>query len=146
MSLTHYFLNDYPSTFDRFFDEAFNSRALRQPSQQVEAFRPRMDVHHDDKSNAVTVSFELPGMQKEDVAIDVHNNVLTVSGETKHSSERNEDGYAIRERRFGKFSRSLSLPQGLKNEDIKASMTNGVLTIAFPRSAPEAAPARISIA
>ena len=47
------------------------------------------------------------------MSIDVHNNVLTVSGEDKASSERNEGGYVIRERRYGKFA-SLSLPQGLK--------------------------------
>ena len=74
----------------------------------------RMDVHHDKDTNLVTASFELPGLQKENVSIDVHDNVLTVSGETNTSSERNEDGYAIRERRFGKFTRSLSLPQGIK--------------------------------
>ena len=74
----------------------------------------RMDVHYDKDTNNVNVTFELPGLQKEDVSIDVHNNVLTVSGEDKTSSERSEDGYVIRERRYGKFSRSLSLPQGLK--------------------------------
>ena len=71
-----------------------------------------MDVHRDNSSDKATASFELPGLQKEDVAIDVHDNILTVSGETRHSAERNEEGYVIRERRYGKFSRSLSLPQG----------------------------------
>jgi len=74
-----------------------------------------MDVHYDKDTNNVSVTFELAGFQKEDVSIDVHNNVLTVSGEDKtSSSERNEGGYVIRERRYGKFSRSLSLPEGLK--------------------------------
>ncbi|KAI0262701.1 small heat shock protein [Gloeopeniophorella convolvens] len=144
MSLTNYFLNDF-TALDRFFDEAFNSRGYR-PSQAVAAFQPRMDVHHNKETNNVTVSFELPGLQKEDVTIDVHNNVLTVSGESKTSSERNEDGYAVRERRYGKFSRALSLPQGIKNEDIKASMADGVLTIAFPKSTPETEPKKITIA
>jgi HSP20 family molecular chaperone IbpA len=73
-----------------------------------------MDVHYDKETNNVNVSFELAGLQKEDVSIDVHNNVLTVSGEHKTSSERSESGYVIRERRYGKFSRNLSLPQGVK--------------------------------
>ena len=73
-----------------------------------------MDIHYDKDTNNVNMSFELPGLQKEDVSIDVHNDVLTVSGEDKISSERTEGGYVIRERRYGKFSRSLSLPQGLK--------------------------------
>jgi HSP20 family protein len=73
-----------------------------------------MDVHYKKDTNDIVASFELPGLQKEDVSIDVHNNVLTVSGQNNTSSERNEDGYVVRERRLGKFARALSLPQGLK--------------------------------
>ena len=74
----------------------------------------RIDVHEDAEKNVVTATFELPGLKKDDVAIDVHNNLLTVSGESKAETERNEDGYAVRERRYGKFSRSLPLPQGIQ--------------------------------
>jgi HSP20 family molecular chaperone IbpA len=73
-----------------------------------------MDVRHDEQSNKVIASVELPGIKKEDVSIGVHNNILTVSGETKQSMDREEEGYSLRERRYGKFSRSLSLPQGVK--------------------------------
>ena len=73
-----------------------------------------MDVHYKKDTNDVVASFELPGLQKEDVSIDVHNNILTVSGQNNISSEHNEDGYVVRERRHGKFTRALSLPQGLK--------------------------------
>jgi HSP20 family protein len=62
----------------------------------------------------VTAIFDLPGMQKEDVNIDIHNNILTVSGETKATAQRDEEGYTLRERRYGKFSRSISMPQGAK--------------------------------
>jgi HSP20 family protein len=73
-----------------------------------------MDVHYDKDTNNVNVAFELPGLQKDDVSIDVHNNVLTVSGENNALSERAEGGYLVRECRRGKFTRSLSLPHGLK--------------------------------
>lgn len=73
-----------------------------------------MDVHEDANANLVTATFELPGLTKENVNIDVHNNILTISGESKLSSERDENGYAVRERRYGKFSRSVPLPQGTK--------------------------------
>ena len=76
-----------------------------------------MDVHEDKEKNLVTATFELPGLNKENVSIDVHNNVLTISGESKISSERDEHGYAVRERRYGKFSRSIPLPQGIKVSD-----------------------------
>ena len=73
-----------------------------------------MDVHEDANTNLVTATFELPGLSKEHVSIDVHNGVLTVSGESKLASERDERGYAVRERRYGKFSRSVPLPRGTK--------------------------------
>ena len=73
----------------------------------------RIDVH-EGPDNTVVASFELPGLKKEDVNIDLHNDRLTVSGESKHVEERTEGGYAVRERRFGKFTRSLPLPQGTK--------------------------------
>ena len=73
-----------------------------------------MDLHEDQEKNLVTASFELPGLTKENVQIDVKDHVLSVSGESNISSERDEKGYAVRERRFGKFSRSLPLPQGIR--------------------------------
>lgn len=74
----------------------------------------RIDVHEDKEKNLVTANFELPGLKKEDVNIDVHNNVLTVSGETKLAEERTENGYVVKERRYGKFSRSVPVPEGIK--------------------------------
>lgn len=62
----------------------------------------------------MTATFELPGLKKEDVNIEVLDGVLTVSGESKQESNREESGYSVRERSFGKFSRSLQLPKGVK--------------------------------
>ncbi|THU94050.1 small heat shock protein [Dendrothele bispora CBS 962.96] len=152
MSVYHY----EPSyNVDRFFDflNGFSSsdNQLTQggQGQQTDSsnavLRPRMDIHEDKEQNIVTVSFELPGLKKEDVDIDVQDGRLTVSGETKSSEEHEKDGYAIRERRFGKFSRTLTLPKGVKDDTIKASMENGVLTVTFPKNTPEAAPKKITI-
>jgi HSP20 family protein len=74
----------------------------------------RMDLHEDTTANTVTATFELPGLRKEDVNIDVHNGRLTVAAESKISESHERDGYAIRERRFGKIARTLQLPQGVK--------------------------------
>lgn len=73
-----------------------------------------MDLHEDTEKNLVTATFEFPGISKENVQVDFHNGKLTVSGETKRSEEHDESGYAVRERRFGKYSRTLQLPQGVK--------------------------------
>lgn len=73
-----------------------------------------MDIHENTEGNTVTATFELPGLKKEDVNIDVSNSRLTVSGKSERSSEHNEEGYAVKERSFGSFSRSIQLPKGIK--------------------------------
>ena len=138
--------------FERFLDDALSPRARPTPQQvegggsgAVRSLKPRMDLHENTNDNLVTATFELPGLKKEDVQIDVHDGRLTVSAETKISSEHEEKGYAVRERRYGKISRTLVLPQGVKETDIKATMQDGVLNVTFPKSTPEQAPKRIVI-
>ncbi|KAJ8080483.1 hypothetical protein PM082_017316 [Marasmius tenuissimus] len=137
--------------FDRFFDEAFSPRNTQRSvgengdNRVAQSVKPRMDLHEDNEKNIVTATYELPGLKKEDVNIDVHDGRLTVSGETKISSDHEENGYAIRERRFGKFSRTLQLPRGVKEDEIKASLENGVLTVTFPKTGKEAEPRKITV-
>ncbi|KAL0071175.1 hypothetical protein AAF712_001737 [Marasmius tenuissimus] len=146
--------------FDRFFDEFFSRSGRNAPSNAdggqalqrqgsdtavTQALKPRMDLHEDADKNTVTATFELPGLNKEDVQIDVHDGRLTITGETKISEEHNNDGYAVRERRFGKFSRTLRLPQGVNEDEIKAGLEDGVLTVSFPKAGKEAAPKKITI-
>jgi HSP20 family protein len=104
-----------------------------------------MDLHEDAEKNLVSATFELPGLVKDNVHIDVHGNRLTVSAESKRSEEHDEDGFAVRERYFGKFSRTLQLPFGVKSEEVKASMSDGVLTVTFPKSTPEMTPKKIAV-
>ncbi|KAF4577373.1 hypothetical protein EYR40_009266 [Pleurotus pulmonarius] len=140
--------------FDRLFEEAFNARTgnnnqnnaqLQRSSRASNVIHPKMDLHEDAKANSVVASFELPGFKKDDVHIDVHNGRLTVSADSNVSSEKKEEGYVVKERRFGKYSRTLQLPQGIKDDEVKAAMEDGVLTVTFPKSAPEMAPKKITI-
>ncbi|KAF8628717.1 hypothetical protein AX17_005939 [Amanita inopinata Kibby_2008] len=154
--------SDFSRDIDRFFTEPFDTHPrswLNEPSgtslmrrpagtSEVSAqrfLRPRMDLHEDADANTVTATFELPGLNKENVQIDVNDGRLTVSGETRLSTEHEEGGYAVRERRHGRFSRTVQLPQGVTDEQIKANMEHGVLMVTFPRSSPETAPKRITI-
>lgn len=73
-----------------------------------------MDLHEDKEKNVVTATFELPGLKKEDIHLEVQNGRLSVSAESKIDKDYEEGGYAVRERRYGKFSRILQLPQGVK--------------------------------
>ncbi|EDR00528.1 uncharacterized protein LACBIDRAFT_192054 [Laccaria bicolor S238N-H82] len=148
--------------FDRFLEDAFVPRAWtggeQQPVQRraiggsdttadgaVRALKPRMDLHEDKEKNLVTATFELPGLKKEDIHLEIQNGRLSVSADSKISKDYEEGGYAVRERRYGKFSRTLQLPQGVKDDGIKASMDNGLLTITFPKTAENLAPKKITI-
>ena len=74
----------------------------------------RMDLHENTEAKTVTATMELPGLKSEDIAIEVQGNHLTVSGETKRSENYEKGAYAVQERSYGKFSRSIQIPQGIK--------------------------------
>ncbi|KAM6501919.1 HSP20-like chaperone [Amanita muscaria] len=141
------FLHDSFQELDRLFDGALNAHVNGQTVQRRlnGDFRPKMNLHEDTEANTVTATFELPGLSKENLDINVHDGQLTISGESKISSEHEESGYAVRERKFGKFSRTIKLPRGVTDEQIKASLENGVLTVTFPKSISETAPKKIAI-
>ncbi|KAK0470282.1 HSP20-like chaperone [Desarmillaria tabescens] len=145
--------------WDRFFDQAFALSAAngRQAEQQrlgegshneIQRFlKPRMDLHEDASTNTVTATFEFPGLSKDDISIDVHNGRLTVSAESKILEEHDKDGYVVTERRYGKFARTLQLPRGVNDDEIKASMQDGVLAVTVPKVGTEApGPKKIAIA
>ena len=102
-------------------------------------------MHESKENNLITATFELPGLKKEDVTIDLQNNRLIVSGEANFSDQKEENGYVVKERRSGRFSRTVPIPQGTKPEDIKASMENGVLTVTYPKTTQEQQAKRITI-
>ena len=97
----------------------------------------RIDVHESEEDNLVTATFELPGMKKTDVSVELHGNRLVVSGEAKIPKQKEENGYTVKERRGGKFSRNLTVPIGTELEDITASMADGLLAITYPKSSEE---------
>jgi len=103
-----------------------------------------MDVHEDPQTGLMTATFELPGMKKDDVTIDVHNDHLIISGSANTEVEEKKEGYTVRERRSGKFSRTVPLPSGTTPKDIGAKMEDGLLSVTFPKTHPEKAPARIT--
>ena len=93
---------------------------------------PEADVV--ETEDQIRVLVELPGMQAEDVDLDVENNVLTISGEKREERREEKDTWHLSERRYGKFSRSFVLPRGVDQEKIRASFENGVLSVTIPKS------------
>lgn len=102
-----------------------------------EEFRMEMDVEETD--DAITIRCDMPGMKKEDIDITLKGNVLTIKGERSVEEEtRDEKGRVVRrERRFGSFSRSFTIPGKVKTENIKTSYEDGVLTIFIPKEEPK---------
>ena len=83
-----------------------------------------------EKDTHYLYSFDLPGVDKKNLKVEVHNATLKVSGERK--SEHNESAYS--EKSYGRFERSISLPHGIKEDSVYAHHENGVLTVAIAKS------------
>jgi HSP20 family protein len=88
---------------------------------------PAVDVWETDEE--LVLSFDLPGLEEGAIAVELDENVLTVSGERERAEESAGDRFYRFERRFGAFSRSVTLPPGVTEEAIKADYANGVLEV-----------------
>ncbi|MGH3004571.1 MAG: Hsp20/alpha crystallin family protein [Gaiellaceae bacterium] len=109
---------------------------------QSSTWLPAVDVWETEKE--LVLSFDLPGIAEDEIAVELEDNVLTVSGQRERTSEHSSDRFYRFERRFGTFSRSVTLPAGVNEKDIEADYTNGVLEIRVPKPE-EQKPRRIQI-
>ena len=133
---------------DNLFDEMMRSSSLpfkffagnvskslqrQAESEHAALFRPRLNVSGTEKEYLVSV--ELPGVEEENIKVEVMGNSLIISGEKKHAEEhkRQEAGYYYAERSFGQFKRVLEVPRDSLSAEITASYKNGVLNISIPR-------------
>jgi HSP20 family protein len=94
-------------------------------------FAPVVNTREDDK--AYHVEADLPGVEKEDIKVDVKDNVLTISGERKHKEEVKREDYYKLESSYGKFERSFTLPKGVDADHIEAKTEKGVLAVTIPK-------------
>ena len=107
------------------------------------AFAPAFEVK--ETTEAFILKADLPGVSEADLDINVHNNVLTVSGSRAAEERKDGESYALYERQFGSFSRSFSLPDMADGERVTAQLDAGVLTLAIAKKA-EAKPRKIALA
>jgi HSP20 family protein len=103
---------------------------------------PAMDLIETDEHFVLRA--DLPGMDEDDIKIELEDGTLTVSGERKAEHESKNEGYYRVERAFGGFSRSLALPKGIDPEGVSARFDRGVLEVRIPKPA-ERKPRRIEI-
>lgn len=121
---------------DRLFDRLFDAGAASQ------RWAPAMDLT--EAEDHYLLKADLPGLSEEDVSIEVENGVLTVSGERQAEHERNEKGWHRIERSFGRFSRTLTMPDGIDPDAVSAEFDRGVLSVRIPKPE-QVKPRRIQI-
>jgi len=126
-------LKSFRNDVNRLFDDFFS---LRTAGLFDSEWLPAMDVYDDEKN--FYIKADIAGIEEKDLEVTINGNVLTVSG--KKVEERNDCGdknCIFSERRTGSFSRSVTLPAGFKQKEIKGELKNGVLTITVEKDKTE---------
>jgi len=130
-----------PEPFSQEFDRLFGS-LFDNGGRQAQRWVPAMDLIEAD--DHFVLKADLPGLAEDDVAIEVQDNVLTISGSREAEHERKEKGWYRLERSYGSFSRSLTLPDGVDADKVEANFDRGVLEVRVPKPE-ERKPRRIAI-
>ena len=131
----------YPSTglnrFDSEINGLFNNffpAGFRGSAREKISWMPKVNVKElDDRFELIA---EIPGMEKDELSIEVQENVLTVRGEKKTSEKGENEKMHICEVSYGKFERSFKLPENIKVDDVDAEYKNGVLRVSIPKTEP----------
>ena len=115
-----------PFVMPRLFDDdvfpAYSGRATSMPA---------VNIREDEKR--FTLELAVPGIDKKDLKIDISEDILTISSESKNESEDNRDGYKRKEFSYSSFSRSFQIPENVSKEKIDASYKDGVLSVVLPK-------------
>ncbi len=119
------FLDEIEDAVSRMWETGFDGLTLN-------AAVPSLDVSETDK--AVEVKLDVPGMTAKDIDIQLNGNLLTVGGERKEEQEKKGKLYHRVERRYGSFSRSITLPAKVVEDEVAAEYHEGVLTITLPKT------------
>jgi HSP20 family protein len=138
---------DMERLFEEFFEDPFLTGLRRRLPmwkrvKEFEDIWPAVDMM--DKKDEIVIKAEVPGVEKDDMNISLTENTLTIKGETKKEKETKEEDYYYSERSYGSFARTLTLPEKVQTDQVKANFKNGILEIHLPKS-PEAKPKEIKV-
>ena len=125
----------------RSINELFEDRSGNQGAA-LSTWTPLVDVYED--TEAYLIKLELPEVNREDVKVNLNDNVLSISGERRFENEEKRDNYHRVERRYGQFYRSFTLPPNVNPEAINAQFKDGVLRVSIPKKE-EAKPKQIEV-
>ena len=119
-----------PFYVPNFFDEDFFPVVPNRTSSM-----PAVNIREDEKSYALDLA--VPGMDKKDLKIDINEDVLTISSESKNETEESKDGFRRKEFSYKAFTRSFYIPENVNREKIEATYKDGVLSINLPKQEEE---------
>jgi HSP20 family protein len=122
------------SEIERMFDEFNSFWPSRREAREgrVGVWAPAVDIK--ETADSFVVSAELPGMNKQDIQVELENNTLSIKGERKFERKDEAENYHFVERSYGSFYRSFALPRNIKGEAISAEYKDGVLQVTLPKS------------
>ena len=120
---------------NRMFEDFFPRSRELDEEIGVCAWQPAVDIYETGES--LIIQAELPGVNKEDVSVELKDNILTLKGERKVEKKIEEQRYFRKERCFGTFNRSFNLRESVQPEKIKAKFKEGILEIEIPRAEAE---------
>lgn len=118
----------------------FHSPLWPERSTEAEELLPSVDIY--EEGNELIVKTDLPGVKKEDLQIDIADNLVRISGKKEREEKVKSEHYYRFERAHGSFSREFELPSGMDTEKARAHYANGVLEVRIPRSGEAAAKSR----
>jgi HSP20 family protein len=123
-------LGSLQTEMNRLFNTVFDAPAPGNGAT-MRRWMPAMDLIESD--DHFVLRADLPGMDENDVKIELEDGALTIAGERKDEHESKAEGYYRVERAFGSFSRSLTLPKGVDPEGVSAGFDRGVLEVRIPK-------------
>ena len=115
-----------PSFFDDDFSPVFQNRTSSMPA---------VNIREDEKKYSLELA--VPGIDKKDLKIDINEDVLTISSETKNETEENKEGYKRKEFSYSSFCRSFYIPENVDRDHIEANYKDGILTVGLPKQEEE---------
>ena len=124
-------LDSLQTDMNRLFDTFFQGRSARAAGGGAGRWVPAMDLT--ETADAYVLRADLPGLKREDVDIELKDDVLTVSGERRSEHQDKGEGFYRVERSFGRFARSLDLPKGTDSGAVRAEFEDGVLRVLIPK-------------